>query len=196
MATLRRRILLSLLAVLSLAVAALAYTLSHETACEPAPALAAGTATMKAVVRRCYGPPDVLALEDVEKPVAEGRRAPGQGSRRQRQSGRLALRARRALHHPHGLRIRRAEKPAHRHRLCRHGRGGRQERHEVQAGRRGVRREERRARRVHDDCGDRKLRPEACRHQLRAGGGRATSPGSPHCRRCATARQSSPGRRS
>src|SRR5688572_24666033 len=69
MASLRRRILWSVLAVLALAIVALGYTLSHESACEPAAALAPGTATMNAVVRRCYGPPEVLALEDVEKPV-------------------------------------------------------------------------------------------------------------------------------
>jgi NADPH:quinone reductase-like Zn-dependent oxidoreductase len=74
MATLRRRITLTLLAVLALAIAALAYALSHETDCEPAPALAPGAVTMKAVVQRCYGPPGVLAFEDVEKPVpTEGR---------------------------------------------------------------------------------------------------------------------------
>ena len=33
------------------------------------PGPAAGTPTMKAVVRRCYGPPDVLAIEDIEKPL-------------------------------------------------------------------------------------------------------------------------------
>jgi NADPH:quinone reductase-like Zn-dependent oxidoreductase len=69
MASLRRRILWSVLAVLGLAIVALAWTLSHESACEPAAALAPGAATMKAVVRRCYGPPEVLALEDVERPV-------------------------------------------------------------------------------------------------------------------------------
>jgi NADPH:quinone reductase-like Zn-dependent oxidoreductase len=69
MASLRRKITLSVLAVLGLAVVALAWTLSHESACEPAAALAPGAATMKAVVRRCYGPPEVLALEDVEKAV-------------------------------------------------------------------------------------------------------------------------------
>jgi NADPH:quinone reductase-like Zn-dependent oxidoreductase len=69
MASLGRRITLGVLGVLAVGVAALAWTLSHETACEPAPALATGVVTMKAVVRRCYGPPDVLALEDVEKPV-------------------------------------------------------------------------------------------------------------------------------
>ncbi len=34
------------------------------------PGPAAGAPTMKAVVRRCYGPPDVLAIEDIEKPSA------------------------------------------------------------------------------------------------------------------------------
>jgi NADPH:quinone reductase-like Zn-dependent oxidoreductase len=69
MATLRRRILWSVLAVLGAAFAALAWTLSHETACEPAAAPAPEVATMKAVVRRCYGPPGVLAVETIEKPV-------------------------------------------------------------------------------------------------------------------------------
>lgn len=69
MASLRRRILWSVLAVLALAITALAYALSHETACKAVPAPAPGTITMKAVVRRCYGGPEVLALEDVEKPV-------------------------------------------------------------------------------------------------------------------------------
>jgi NADPH:quinone reductase-like Zn-dependent oxidoreductase len=69
MATLRRRILWSVLAVLGAAFAALAWTLGHESECEPAASPAPGVATMKAVVRRCYGPPDVLAIEDVAKPV-------------------------------------------------------------------------------------------------------------------------------
>jgi NADPH:quinone reductase-like Zn-dependent oxidoreductase len=69
MALLRRRIALGVLGILALGVAALAWTLSHESPCEPATALGPGVVTMKAVVRRCYGPPDVLAVEDVEKPV-------------------------------------------------------------------------------------------------------------------------------
>jgi len=69
MATLRRRIMLSLLAVLALAIAVFAYALSHESACEPAPALTPEVPTMKAVVRRCYGPPEVLVVETIEKPV-------------------------------------------------------------------------------------------------------------------------------
>ena len=68
MATLRRRIMLSILAVLTVAFATFAYLLSHESACEPGPALASGPGIMQAVVRRCYGPPDVLTLENVEKP--------------------------------------------------------------------------------------------------------------------------------
>jgi len=69
MATLRRRITLSLLAALAVAIAVFAYALSHESACDPAPALAPGAATMQAVMRRCYGPPEVLAVEKIEKPV-------------------------------------------------------------------------------------------------------------------------------
>jgi NADPH:quinone reductase-like Zn-dependent oxidoreductase len=69
MASLRRRITWTVLAVLGFAIMAFAYALSHETACEPAPALAAGTETMQAIVRRCYGPPEVLALEEVARPA-------------------------------------------------------------------------------------------------------------------------------
>ena len=65
-----RRILWSVLGVVGLLLVAAAYTLSHERPCEPPAALARGAATMKAVVRRCYGAPDVLTIEDVEKPAA------------------------------------------------------------------------------------------------------------------------------
>jgi NADPH:quinone reductase-like Zn-dependent oxidoreductase len=69
MASLRRRILGGVLGVLVLAIAVFMWLLSHESDCAPAPSLAPGAATMKAVVRRCYGPPDVLAVEDVAMPV-------------------------------------------------------------------------------------------------------------------------------
>ena len=69
MATRRRKIGLTMLALLAVAVVVLAWLFSHESPCKPAPAMAAGPGTMQAVVRRCYGPPDVLALEQIEKPV-------------------------------------------------------------------------------------------------------------------------------
>ena len=69
----RYRIGLGVLGVLAVAIVALAVVLSYESACEPVPAVASGTATMKAVMYRCYGSPDVLALEDLAKPEPEGK---------------------------------------------------------------------------------------------------------------------------
>lgn len=58
-----------ILIFLVVAMSALALVLSHTSACEPAPALADETETMKAIVYRCYGSPDVLEFADVEKPM-------------------------------------------------------------------------------------------------------------------------------
>ncbi|HET7844925.1 MAG TPA: alcohol dehydrogenase catalytic domain-containing protein, partial [Xanthomonadales bacterium] len=46
-----------------------AIVLSWDSACAAPPAAPSGTALMKAVVQRCYGATDVLAIEDVAKPV-------------------------------------------------------------------------------------------------------------------------------
>ena len=66
---LRYKIAGGFLIVLTVALSALAVTISHNSACEPAPAISAGAERMNAIVYRCYGSADVLNLEEVEKPV-------------------------------------------------------------------------------------------------------------------------------
>lgn len=69
MARIIRRIAAGLGLLVTVGLAALAIALGHDSRCGAPPPIAEGATTMKAAVRRCYGPPDVLAVEDVEKPV-------------------------------------------------------------------------------------------------------------------------------
>jgi NADPH:quinone reductase-like Zn-dependent oxidoreductase len=66
---LRYKIASGILVFLGLAIASLAIVLSHDSACEPAPAISSESETMQAIVYRCYGSTDVLEFEDIEKPV-------------------------------------------------------------------------------------------------------------------------------
>ena len=58
-----------ILGFLAVAIFSLALVIGHTSACEPAPEISGDMELMKAVVYRCYGSPDVLTLEDVEKPT-------------------------------------------------------------------------------------------------------------------------------
>lgn len=66
---LRYKIASGILIVLAVALSSLALVLSHSSACEPGPAVSDETEPMKAIVYRCYGSPDVIAFENVEKPA-------------------------------------------------------------------------------------------------------------------------------
>ncbi len=64
----RSKILLWLGGVMSVAVTALAVTLSYESPCSERPAVAGEGPQMQAIVYRCYGGPEVLALEQIARP--------------------------------------------------------------------------------------------------------------------------------
>ena len=68
--TLKKRIFIGLAGVFTLAIVSFAIALSHDSEC-PAPQSAARAAqpTMKAIMQRCYGSPEVLTLEDIATPT-------------------------------------------------------------------------------------------------------------------------------
>ena len=66
---LRNKIGVGILLVLAVAITSLAVVLSYSAECEPASPVSNQSETMKAVVYRCYGSPDVLEYTDVEKPT-------------------------------------------------------------------------------------------------------------------------------
>jgi NADPH:quinone reductase-like Zn-dependent oxidoreductase len=66
---LRNRILGIIAIVLAVAFASLAVALSYSSPCGTPAAPTAGAETMKGLVARCYGAPDVLTVEQVAKPT-------------------------------------------------------------------------------------------------------------------------------
>lgn len=64
-----RRILALIAVLLTGAAISFALFVSHSSPCGPVPALPASAKVMKAAVARCYGAPDVVRIEDVEKPT-------------------------------------------------------------------------------------------------------------------------------
>jgi len=66
---LRYKIAGSFVILVTLGLSVLAIMLSHNSDCPPAASLADNADAMQAIVYRCYGSPDVLQLESIEKPA-------------------------------------------------------------------------------------------------------------------------------
>jgi len=66
---LRNKILSVIGIFLAAGVLSLLIALRHTSPCGAAPPLPAGVASMKAIVRRCYGSPDVVRYEDIARPT-------------------------------------------------------------------------------------------------------------------------------
>jgi len=65
----RHKIAAILFLILAIPLLVVGVAISYTSACPPVPVLASGVTTMKAIVSRCYGPPEVLTYEDVAKPT-------------------------------------------------------------------------------------------------------------------------------
>lgn len=69
MARIVRKLLLASLVLVSLVLVAGALVVSYDSSCPEVPALRAGVATMQAIRQYCYGSPDTLVFDAVEKPA-------------------------------------------------------------------------------------------------------------------------------
>jgi len=68
--TTKKRIFIGLAGALALTITSLAILLSHDAQCPtPTASTQAAQPQMKAVLQRCYGPPEVLSVEQIPKPT-------------------------------------------------------------------------------------------------------------------------------
>jgi NADPH:quinone reductase-like Zn-dependent oxidoreductase len=66
---LRYKVLIAVIGVIAASGLALALVLSHATPCGTVPAATPTATSMKALVRRCYGPPEVVQLDQIARPA-------------------------------------------------------------------------------------------------------------------------------